>query len=209
VIITEHLNRRSGGIFYRKESREMIKKDSIRSVVIFIFIIIGVLALGVLDHYTGWEFGFFIFYFIPVALAAWLLGIRYSVIISIISAVVWFISDSYSGHQYSSIFFGYWNAGIRLLTFLSISFSVSYYLLLKKERVLLKELKDALDNEKILWGLIPICARCKKIRDDEGYWKQVEEYIASHTQARFSHGLCPNCYLKYREEAALGDKRSG
>ena len=64
-----------------------------------------------------------------------------------------------------------------------------------RERVrLIGELQEALDNVKTLSGLIPICAKCKKIRDDEGYWHQVETYVRDHTEARFSHGMCPDCF---------------
>ncbi len=55
------------------------------------------------------------------------------------------------------------------------------------------ELREALDNVKFLRGILPICARCKKIRDDQGYWNQVEIYISNHSEAEFSHGLCPDC----------------
>jgi hypothetical protein len=55
------------------------------------------------------------------------------------------------------------------------------------------ELQDALANIKTLSGLLPICASCKRIRDDKGSWKQIEEYIASHSEADFSHGICPDC----------------
>jgi len=55
------------------------------------------------------------------------------------------------------------------------------------------ELKEALARVKTLSGLLPICASCKKIRDDRGYWQQVEGYIQRHTEAQFSHGLCPEC----------------
>ena len=48
-----------------------------------------------------------------------------------------------------------------------------------------------------LEGLIPICAGCKKIRDDRGFWQQVEEYISNHSDAVFTHGLCPDCIRKY------------
>lgn len=50
---------------------------------------------------------------------------------------------------------------------------------------------------KVLQGLLPMCAYCKKIRDDQGYWKQLEVYIAAHSHADFSHGLCPECGPKY------------
>lgn len=55
------------------------------------------------------------------------------------------------------------------------------------------QLEEALANVKTLRGLLPICANCKKIRDDHGYWKQIEVYIESHSDALFSHGLCPEC----------------
>ncbi len=58
---------------------------------------------------------------------------------------------------------------------------------------IIKELKKALDKVKTLSGLIPICANCKKIRDDRGYWTQVEEYVRDHSDAEFSHSICPEC----------------
>lgn len=56
-----------------------------------------------------------------------------------------------------------------------------------------KELKKAMTQVKRLSGLLPICASCKKIRDDKGYWKQIESYIRNHSEADFSHGMCPEC----------------
>ena len=62
---------------------------------------------------------------------------------------------------------------------------------------LIAELQQALADVKQLSGLLPICSGCKKIRDDTGYWRQVETYIAERTEARFTHGLCPVCITKY------------
>jgi hypothetical protein len=59
------------------------------------------------------------------------------------------------------------------------------------------ELKIALANVKTLSGLLPICAGCKKIRDDSGYWNQIEFFIRDHSDANFSHGLCPECSKHY------------
>ncbi len=61
---------------------------------------------------------------------------------------------------------------------------------------LIQDLKDAFEKIKTLKGLLPICASCKKIRDDTGYWSQIETYIATHSEAEFSHGLCPDCVEK-------------
>lgn len=58
---------------------------------------------------------------------------------------------------------------------------------------LVVELQDALKKTKTLSGLLPICASCKKIRDDAGYWHQVEVYIRDHAEVDFSHGFCPDC----------------
>ena len=70
----------------------------------------------------------------------------------------------------------------------------------KEQQKLILQLQDALAEIKTLKGFIPICAWCKRIRDDEGYWDQLEAYISKHTDAVFSHGLCPECAEKYRAE---------
>jgi PAS domain S-box-containing protein len=63
----------------------------------------------------------------------------------------------------------------------------------KEKEELIRELKDALVNVKTLSGLLPICAACKKIRDDKGYWNRIEEYLADHSEAELTHSLCPEC----------------
>jgi hypothetical protein len=68
--------------------------------------------------------------------------------------------------------------------------------LLAKERETAQALRDALSQIKTLSGLIPICASCKKIRDDKGYWNQLEAFIQEHSEAEFSHGICPDCMKK-------------
>jgi hypothetical protein len=63
-----------------------------------------------------------------------------------------------------------------------------------------KDLQKALSEIKQLRGIIPICAACKKIRDDEGFWHQVESYVRDHTEAEFSHSICPECMKKLYPE---------
>jgi hypothetical protein len=65
---------------------------------------------------------------------------------------------------------------------------------------LIDKLQDALNKIKTLRGIIPICASCKKIRDDKGYWNQLESYIKEHSEANFSHGICPECIEKLYPE---------
>ncbi len=77
---------------------------------------------------------------------------------------------------------------------------LAYGLRLRQHRLVERELQErvtaALADVKTLRGLLPICAWCKKIRDDHGYWSQLEVYVSRHTQAEFSHGICPDCLAK-------------
>jgi hypothetical protein len=66
----------------------------------------------------------------------------------------------------------------------------------------LADLQRALQEKKFLSGLLPICAACKKIRDDQGYWNQIEWYISHHSAAEFSHGICPECLQQLYPELA-------
>ncbi len=78
-----------------------------------------------------------------------------------------------------------------------IARDITHRIKVQNEReILVGELKGALDHINTLSGLIPICSNCKKIRDDKGYWNRIESYIESHTQASFSHGMCPECSQK-------------
>jgi hypothetical protein len=84
-----------------------------------------------------------------------------------------------------------------LLIFRPISLHIELRQLAEEEKdVLISELQKALDEVKTLRGFIPICASCKKVRDDKGYWQQVEDYISAHSEAVFSHGICQECERK-------------
>jgi hypothetical protein len=65
---------------------------------------------------------------------------------------------------------------------------------------LIAELQHAFEEVNFLSGLLPICASCKKIRDDKGYWKKIETYISSHSKVEFSHSICPDCAQKLYPE---------
>ena len=70
--------------------------------------------------------------------------------------------------------------------------------LMEKDRDnLIVDLQKSLSEVKTLRGFLPICSHCKKIRDDKGYWNQIESYIQEHSETEFSHGICPECAKKY------------
>ena len=72
--------------------------------------------------------------------------------------------------------------------------------LARRARRLEQAVQEQLDQIKVLGGLLPICASCKKVRDDEGYWQQIESYIHQHSEAEFSHSLCPGCLREHYPE---------
>lgn len=71
-----------------------------------------------------------------------------------------------------------------------------------------EELKKALEQIQILKGMVPICASCKRIRDDQGFWTQIETYIKAHSEIEFSHGLCPECQAKIYPSLRLSSEQS-
>lgn len=84
---------------------------------------------------------------------------------------------------------------IHNITF-QVTEAILYHKAVLEKESLLRELQEAYNKLKKLSGLIPICSHCKKIRDDNGFWNQVEQYISEHTDAVFSHGICPDCMQK-------------
>ncbi len=75
----------------------------------------------------------------------------------------------------------------------------------ERDRII-HEFKDTLSEVKTLKGFLPICSNCKSIRDDEGYWKKIESYIQDHSDAEFSHSICPECADKLYPELNLSEK---
>ena len=165
-----------------------------RPVPVTVFSSLLVIVLGIIDFTTGWELGFFTFYFIPIAYSAWYAGYKLSLFTAVFSAVIWFLADYFLLRHYSSIFFLFWNMTLRLVVFFLVSFFVSkLHNLLLNEKKISNDLREAAKQIKTLKGFLPICASCKKIRNDDGYWEQLEKYICEHSDAEFSHGLCDAC----------------
>lgn len=79
----------------------------------------------------------------------------------------------------------------RVKTHLDLKFAID------AQKELVDKLSSALATVKQLSGLLPICSHCKKVRDDKGYWSQVERYVSDHSEARFSHGICPDCIITH------------
>jgi hypothetical protein len=108
---------------------------------------ITLLLIGWLDYITGYEFGFFIFYFIPVSISAWLCGRRPGLVMAFSSALCWYLSDKYTHHPYSKAFFIYWEMFMRLISFITTALTIARIreMLLNEER-LNAELRTALQE---------------------------------------------------------------
>jgi len=162
----------------------------------FLLAVSGLMLLGLVglsDHLTGSEISFGLFYFLPIWLMTWHFDRGVAVLFSFLCALVWFAVDDASGVQYSTAIIPFWNAAARLVYFLSFALLLSY---------IREQLRQSKEEVKRLSGLLPICASCKKIRNDEGYWQEIEAYLHSHSDTQFSHGICPDCAKKLYPEFA-------
>jgi hypothetical protein len=164
-------------------------------------------AIGWLDWITGHELSIFVLYFIPIGLIAWRLSLVAVIAEALICAVFWYGADSLAGHVYSNHMFAVGNMMVRLCAFISIGWAVHRIgVLLKSERQTSALLRRSMAEVKVLEGMLPICAQCKKIRDDKGDWLQIERYVSAHSKAEFTHGYCPDCAKALMEDAGLLQK---
>jgi K+-sensing histidine kinase KdpD len=126
-----------------------------RHIVISIISLLTLFVIGWLDFITGYELGFFIFYFIPVSISAWFNGRKAGLIMACLSAACWYLSDYYSHHPYSKSFLIYWEMWIRWLTFLTTAFTVAKIReLMDREKQLTLELTKVIKDNDELRGLL-------------------------------------------------------
>ena len=118
--------------------------------------------------------------------------------------MLWFGADVLAGNTYPSHVYAVWNTMIRLVAFLSIGWAISSLKgRIDSEKKSTEELRRSLSEIKVLQSFLPICAQCKKIRDEQGVWQQLEVYLSEHGNTQFSHGYCPDCYKQVLAEAGL------
>lgn len=157
-----------------------------------------VLALGLADR--GDVLWFFIYPLVSFFIFGIVEGIIWIIMIMIPAFIIILFPSFTNAFVFSSDFILRFIVSIVIITFVAgllESLRLYFYKELKKQKI---ELEIALQNVKTLSGLIPICATCKKIRDDKGYWQAVEQYISTHTDALFSHGICEDCLKKTEPE---------
>jgi hypothetical protein len=177
--------------------------------VCWLVILLSTCFVGWADWATGNELNFFVFYFLPVSMAAWYLGLGACMSVAVGCSLVWFAADFLSGRTYSSPAYAVWNTSIRLCSFLAIGWSVQrIHVLLVAERAATALQRRAFAEVKILQGLLRICAECKRIADKQGNWQRLEEYVSDNSQATFTHSYCPECARKLLEDSGLAKKQT-
>lgn len=166
--------------------------------------------VALLDYYTVEELNVTLLYLGPIALASWKLGKSEAIFVAAFSALIWFVEDHLILRQSGSLMipllnmaglFGFFLIVVLILTSLRQAFAA--------QQRLIAELEDALGRVKTLSGLLPICSWCKRVRDDRGYWKAVEAYIEEHSQAEFTHGICPDCMASVTSSGRRRTDRTG
>ena len=171
--------------------------------------LVSMIIIGLIDFITGYELNFFVFYFIPVSITAWYIGPGTSIGMAILCAIEWFGVDVLSGHLYLSQFYAVWDTMIRLVSFIVIGLALAKIRqLLNHQRQLAEDLRRSVSEVEVLETFLRICSQCKKIRDQEGRWQQLEKYISDHSGMQFSYGLCPECAKKFMMEADMLKKQT-
>jgi hypothetical protein len=156
--------------------------------------ILSMLTIGFIDFVTGIEFRMEIFYLAPIAYVTWFVNQKSGIAASALSLMLILFSDLLDGKSYHHILIETWNLTMYFIFFIIVA------VLIHKLRTIITALQKALSAVKELSGILPICANCKKIRDDDGYWQDVAVYISKHTNAEFTHGLCKECTIKLYPE---------
>jgi hypothetical protein len=143
----------------------MRRSAAFSGAALWAVLLIIVSLLGWIDYRTGHELNFFVFYFIPVSLAAWKLRLIDSIAVALICSGVWYAVNFSTGHTYSATLYAVWNTLIRLTSFISMAWAVSRIRdLVKQEFEINQELRRSMAEIKVLRGFLPICAQCKKMR---------------------------------------------
>lgn len=173
-----------------------MKRWSMRTMVLTSVLIL--LAVVVIDKATGPDVSVAILYIVPVFLISWSLGRGPGLVAAIICAALWsfleVLPDTSRGVLWDA-----WNLAARIGVFAAFALVITRVKIDYDALVFANaNLEEALNRVKQLSGLLPICSWCKKIRDERGDWHQMEMYIAEHSEADFSHSICPDCMSEHR-----------
>lgn len=167
-------------------------------------LIIGLLltmVIGYVDYVTGYEFRMELFYLLPISYVTWFVGQRVGILFSVLSVITIVYSNIMAGKKYSSHSVEFWNLAVYFVFYVIVTLLLKLRISLQQRENLIEELDNALRQNEELSSMLPVCANCKKFRDDREYRQQVESYIGKHVKAEFSQSLCTECAGKLKPRA--------
>ena len=163
-----------------------------------IFSVVQLVLVGLVDHLTGERLDFFLFYFIPIGYLAWHVGRRAAIIMAAASGTIWWLVNMLWVQTGDSWAVDAWNEVVLLASFLVVACLISGIRAeVEHHKKTAKDLSEALSTIRRLTGIVPMCVYCRRIRDKKDEWLPLESYIARHTEAQVSHGMCPQCYRQH------------
>jgi hypothetical protein len=156
------------------------------------FLMLGV--LGWLDYITGYEMSFFVFYSVPVGLAAWYVGWWPAIGVALGATVSWLLADYFGGAKYSAPFFYYWNSTIHFLAFIINAVTIAKIKNdLDRQRALAVELESARENLRTISTLLPVCPACGRPRDRAEGAAEDEAAALARACPELAGALCADC----------------
>jgi hypothetical protein len=157
--------------------------------------IAAVTLLGGADYLTSDTIDFEILFFAPVAFVAWAAGTGAALVVACFAVGAGMSTDLVLGRLGEAPLSTTWEAASRLLAYGAVIGFISTRAALRERERLIARLRRANDEIKTLRGLLPVCAWCARIRDDErgGRWEKIEVYVSERSEATFTHGICPEC----------------
>ncbi|MDC7220591.1 MAG: hypothetical protein PQJ59_11715 [Spirochaetales bacterium] len=168
-------------------------RNTVNNRHIFLFLLIlytESMALSYLDLHYGQELALYIFSLMSISTFLWLSQKHYLILSSYVLLLL--LATYMKLYLYNHLPFSYFLPGIvYYIIFLALHKNITS---VRRQNFLhMTKMQEALDEVKTLQGILPICSHCKRIRDDKGYWNQVETYMSRYSDLQFSHGLCPDC----------------
>ncbi len=149
--------------------------------------------LGYIDYVTGYDLRMELFYVLPIAYAAWFVGQRAGIGLSILSLITAAYADIMAGKKYANFAIEIWNGAMYLVFYLIVILLVRLHKTYQQRESLLETLDEALKRNEELSSLLPICSNCRKLRDDPEYVQQVKAYVSKNARPDVMRGLCKEC----------------
>ena len=150
--------------------------------------------LGYLDYITGYEMSFFVFYSVPVGIAAWYLGRWPAIALALSATVTWLLADYFSGAKYSAPFFYYWNSAIHFAAFIINAVTIAKIKSdLDRRHVLAAELESTRETLRKVSALLPGCLACGKPRDGAEGNGEAEIATLARVHPELASTLCADC----------------